>query len=274
MAARILRSSPRASDRDLAARVRELNYATTDLLARGDFSAALSPAEEAWQLAVGLEENSQERTLSQYNVAVATYKTGDRIRAESLLQELLTVARSGDQYDHTAVGGALNILGMIYTDLAQFDRAEPALLDALEELRLAGRKGDADYGQVLHNLAEVYREIGDLHAAIRVCREALESKRAALGQVHPEYARTLNNLGLLYLEIDEVQTAENLLEEAQRIRRAALPPGHADLASSAQCLGYLYIRQRRYQEAEQRCRPPWTSAGTSTGPTALRALPC
>jgi tetratricopeptide (TPR) repeat protein len=148
------------------------------------------------------------------------------------------------------VGGALNILGMIYTDLAQFDRAEPALLDALEELRLAGRKGDADYGQVLHNLAEVYREIGDLHAAIRVCREALESKRAALGQVHPEYARTLNNLGLLYLEIDEVQTAENLLEEAQRIRRAALPPGHADLASSAQCLGYLYIRQRRYQEAE------------------------
>jgi CHAT domain-containing protein/tetratricopeptide (TPR) repeat protein len=254
MAARILRAPPRASNGDLAARVRELNQATTELLVRGDFSAALSPAEEAWQLGAGLEENSQERTLSQYNLAIATYKTGNPVRAEILLQELLSVARSGDHYDRTTVGGTLNILGIIYTDLAQFDRAEPALLDALEELRLAGRKDDADYAQVLHNLAEVYREIGDLQAAIRFSQEALESKRAALGQAHPEYARTLNNLGLLYLEIDEVQTAEGFLEDAQRIRRAALQPGHADLASSAQSLGYLYLRQDRYQEAEAALR--------------------
>jgi tetratricopeptide (TPR) repeat protein len=126
MAARILRTPPRASDRGLAVRVRELNTTVTGLLSRGDFAEALSLAEEAWRLAAGLEENSPERTLSHYNVAMVTYKTGNLVRAESLLRELLTVARGDEQYDRTAVAGALNILGIIYTDLAQFDLAEPA----------------------------------------------------------------------------------------------------------------------------------------------------
>ncbi|WP_185845943.1 CHAT domain-containing protein [Kibdelosporangium aridum] len=254
MARRILRMSPRASDRDLANQVRALNLTVSDLLSRNDFAAAAGPAAEAWQLAQGLEDNTQERTVSHYNVGTVAYLAGDLPESESLLGELVTVARRTEHYDRTAVGAALNILGMIHTDLARFDLAESALLDALAELRLANRPLDVNFGQVQGNLAEVYREMGDIANAIQVSHKALESKQASLGREHPEYARTLNNLGLLYVEAGELRMAENLLVEAQRIRQAALPAGHADIGTSASSLAHLYLTEHRYEEAEAALR--------------------
>lgn len=269
MAERILRAPRRASDRNLAVRVRQLNAATVELLGHKDISAALASAEEAWRLAAALEERSSERTLSHYNVALAAYQNGDLVRAESLLRDLVIIARGSEHPDRTVVAGALNTLGMIYTDLAQFELAEPALRDALEELRLAGRKDDADYAQIQGNLAEVYREMGDLSTAIRVCRQAEESKRSSLGREHPEYARTLKNLGLLYVEIGELQAAEATLDEADRIFKIVCPPGHPDLAASARALAYLYLVQRRFREAETVLRTALENSRSINGADTL-----
>ncbi|GAA3826927.1 CHAT domain-containing protein [Streptomyces phyllanthi] len=254
MAERLLRSPRPASDRLLATRVRDLNAAAADGLSRKDLEAAIPAAEEAWRLAAGLEEGSSERTLSHYNLAMAAYSTGDRDRAEALFQQLLTIARGAEHYDRTLVAGTLNVLGMIHTDLARFDRAEPALLNALEELRLAGEEGGAFYAQVQHNLASLYEEMDDLYRAVEVGHEALEIKRSKLGRDHPEYARTLNNLGTVYAKLGELRTAEELLTQAQRIRQAVLPPDHADLAVSARALAHLHAEQRHYDEAESQAR--------------------
>jgi CHAT domain-containing protein/tetratricopeptide (TPR) repeat protein len=254
LAERILRAAPRAADRDLAGRVRALNATVIDLLVRGDYATAMEPAEEAWRLADGLEENTPERTMSHYNIAMVAYRVGDLVRAESLLGELLTVARRAEHYDRNAVAAVLNVLGVIYTDLARFDLAESALLDALEEFRLAGRQDDADYAQAQANLAEVYREKGDIATAIQLCHQALVAQHASLGGNHPEYARTLDNLGVLYVEAGEPRTAENFMEEAQRIRQTTLPPGHTDIGTSASTLAHLYLTEHRYDEAETALR--------------------
>lgn len=269
MAARLVRGPRRASDRDLAARVSRLNAVAGDGLSRKDFEMAIPAAEEAWRLAAGLEEGSPERTLSHYNLAMAAYSTGDRDQAESLLQELLAMTRGAEHYDRVLVAGALNVLGQIHIDLARFERAEPALLDALEELRLAGEKDGAFYAQVQHNLASLYEEMDDLDSAVRVGREALENKRARLGGDHPEYARTLNNLGVVYAKLGELRTAEELLTGAQRIRQAVLPPDHVDLGVSARALAYLYAEQRRYDEAATQARTALEIDRSAYGPDSL-----
>ena len=270
MARKVLAGPHPASDRGLEARVRELNTEVIALMSRGDFAAAVGPAEEALRLAAGLEENSRQWTVSHYNAASVSYQTGDLDVAESRLLALVAVVRSGGHYDRAAVAGALNVLGMLYTDLARFDRAEPALLDALRELDLDGGANAADRAQVQANLAEVYREMGDAQTAIRICREALEAKRASLGRAHPEYARTMNNLGVLYADIGDLETAEGLLREAQRIRRDALPPQHADLAVSAHCLGHLYLLQDRFDEAEAALQTALDINGSLEGTDTVR----
>ncbi|WP_406486065.1 tetratricopeptide repeat protein [Streptomyces phaeochromogenes] len=269
MAERLVRSPRRAADRLLAARVRDLNATASDGLSRKDFESAIPAAEEAWRLAAGLEERSTERTLSHYNIAMAAYSTGDRHRAETLLQELLTITRGAEYYDRTLVAGALNALGIIHTDLARFDGAEPALLDALEELRLAREEDGAFYAQVQHNLASLYEEMDDLPRAIRVGNEALENKRSKLGRNHPEYARTLSNLGTVYAKLGELQTAEELLTQAQRIRQAVLPPDHADLSVSARALAHVYVEQRRYDEAQSQARTALQIDRSTYGPESL-----
>ncbi|PSL52168.1 tetratricopeptide repeat protein [Saccharothrix carnea] len=250
MAARILRAAPRASDRDLADEVAGLTARTNDLLERGDFTGAVSLAERGWRRAAGLEENSPERTHSLYNLGQAAYRTGDLVRAEQLLCELVTVAEGHEHRNRVLVAGALNVLGNIHADLARFELAEPALLDALEQLRLAGRTGDADYVEVQGNLAEVYGEMGDVHRAIALSTQALRSMDESLGSAHPMYARILTNVGNMLREIGDLERAEGFLEGARQILRETRPAGHPDLAAAGEVLAALYLDQRRFTDAE------------------------
>ncbi|CAL9471559.1 hypothetical protein SUDANB95_02830 [Actinosynnema sp. ALI-1.44] len=254
MAARILRAAPRASDRDLAAEVAGLNAKVNGLLDHGDFTAAVSVAERSWRLAAGLEENSPERTHSRYNLGQAAYRTGDLARAEHLLRELVTVAKGHEHRNRAVVAAALNVLGNIHADLARFELAEPALLDALEQLRLAGRAGDADYIEVQGNLAAVYREMGDVHRAIALSTEALRSMGESVGSTHPAYARMLKNVGNMFREIGELERAEGFLEAARQILREVRPAGHPDLAAASEALAALYLDQRRFADAEAALR--------------------
>ncbi|WP_184920323.1 CHAT domain-containing protein [Saccharothrix ecbatanensis] len=254
MAGRILRAAPRASDRDLAARVQEINAKATDLLARKDIAEAAGLAEESLRLAAGLEENSPERTQSHYNVGLVTYYAGDLVRAEQVLSDLVTVAKGQEHGNRFLVAGALNVLGNIHADLARFELAEPVLLDALEQLRLADRTEDAQYAQVQANLAEVCREMGDTQRAILLCNAALRSMWESLGPDHPEYARTLKNFGGMLMEIGEYERAEHCLVQAQETFRAVLPAGHPDLATAGQALAHLYLEQQRYEDAESELR--------------------
>ncbi|GAA2208788.1 hypothetical protein GCM10009850_042460 [Nonomuraea monospora] len=251
MAARLLRAAPRASDRALAAQVRELNRTTVRLLVGASFAAALSPAQAAWRLADGLEVNSPERTSSHYHLAVAVYRTGDRDRAGALLRDLVTQARQAPGRDHVAVARALGVLGVIHTDLARYPQAISALRDALAEIQLAERPDDAVRAQILADLAEVHREMRDLPTAIRLGQEAVETQRAALGGRHPDHARTLGNLGLLYEETGDSQRAEALLTESGEILRNELPSHHPDITANARALAAVYARQGRLDEAER-----------------------
>ncbi|UBU08844.1 CHAT domain-containing tetratricopeptide repeat protein [Nonomuraea gerenzanensis] len=251
MADRLLRAAPRASDRALAAQVRELNRTTVRLLGRADFAAALGSAQAAWRLADGLEVNSPERTSSHYHLAVAVYRTGDRDRAGALLRDLVTQARQAPGRDHVAVARALGVLGVIHIDLARYPQAISALRDALEEIQLAERPDDAVRAQILADLAEVHREMRDLPTAIRLGQEAVETQRAALGGRHPDHARTLGNLGLMYEETGDSQRAEALLTESGEILRNELPSHHPDITANARALAAVYARQGRLDEAER-----------------------
>ncbi len=231
------------------AEVGRLNQQVGDLLAQGRHSEALPLAAQAWERARdALPEGAPERLTSQYNLAGLTYLAGDLAGAEALYEGLLARLRQSPA-GPMLTGACLNGLGLLYTDVGRFDRAEPLLLEALRTLEQAGKKGHADYAQTQGNLAELYREMGDLVAAIDHYHQALEVKRATQGRDHPDYANVLKNLGIAYLELGDKESAGRALEDAAAIY-ARLPEGHPRQASIATALGALYLQQGRLDEAE------------------------
>ena len=113
------------------------------------------------QLAATLEKTVQAEQLASRNAGTEAERLDDRQRAAALLDELVAEQPQSLQHQHT-LAATLYSIGLIQTELKQYDEAERSFERALE-LRDALRKQQPDKTHTALDLAEVRFALGRLY---------------------------------------------------------------------------------------------------------------
>jgi tetratricopeptide (TPR) repeat protein len=144
----------------------------------------------------------------------------------------------------------LNNFGLCYTDMGDFESAEPYYLRVMAIRKEALGVENQDYASSLNSLGNLYSDMGNYRAAELYYRQASEIIGKVLGKKHSNYAMSLNNLGLLYSEMGNYISAESYLLKALDVYKKNLEVEHPDCASNFNNLGILYSEIGNYEAAE------------------------
>jgi eukaryotic-like serine/threonine-protein kinase len=143
----------------------------------------------------------------------------------------------------------LNVLGRVYSQLSDYERAGPLLERALELRRAQGEP--LDIAESLSSVATVSLDQGDYDAAEVALREALMIRERHLTGHHPALASTLSDLGTALRYQGRYQDAETLHRMAVRIHRTLHDRPHEQLGFSLNRLAVSLFQQGEYDEAER-----------------------
>lgn len=214
----------------------------------------------------GLAENDPDlylfsEAMGYYNMGNLHYSNNRFYDAEKNFSKAIQIYNTIPRKDNqTFVNIALtkNCLGMTFTDLYQFQKAENEHLEGINILRNLTRTLPkiflADLAMSLTNLGDLYR-ITRNEKALNCYLEAKDIWHH-LAKIYPqsyrhERAATLSNLGLLYYEKRETKDSLNNFRQSLRIRKkmvkiasSAYLPGLAETLNNYGLL-YLYLNMNR-----------------------------
>ena len=241
--------------RDLAARVRKFGKAknikhlsrrAVQLYHEGQYSQAVSLAEESLELArqVWGEEHPNIAT-SLNNLAVLYKLQGSLAEVEPLYQEALAMRKRLFSGDHPDVAQSLDSLAGFYESQGRLDAAESLCEEALAMRKRLFPTHHPDVATSLNNLAGLYESQGRLKAAEPLIEEALAMRKRLFPGDHPDVAGSLNNLAGLYESQGRSSAATPLLEEALAMTKRLFPHDHPRVALSLNNLAFLYKSQGR-----------------------------
>ena len=156
-----------------------------------------------------------------------------------------------------------NILGILYRDLHDYDKAEEFYLKALENrTQLFSQNPDAyraDLARTQNNLGFLYSDLHDYAKAEEYLLKALENKTLLFTQNPDAYradlAGTQNNLGNLYKNLHDYAKAEEYYLKALKNKTLLFSQNpdayRTDLAMTQNNLGNLYYNLHDYAKAEE-----------------------
>jgi len=109
----------------------------------------------------------------------------------------------------------LDVIGRLYTELADYDRARPVLEEALAiRRRLVGER-HPDYVTTLENLAQVAGLRQEVDESVRLRSEVLSLRRELSGREDPKSLNALYSLGFALHRAGQDSAAWSLLDEWQ-----------------------------------------------------------
>jgi CHAT domain-containing protein/tetratricopeptide (TPR) repeat protein len=246
--------------RDLAALVRkarkaknlkQLNRRAVQLYHQGQYSQAVSLAEEVLALARQLWGEEHPNVASSLNNLAVLYKSQGRLtEAEPLYQEALAMRQRLFSGDHPDVAQSLDSVAGLYESQGRLDAAESLCEEALAMRQRLFPHDHPDVAGSLNSLAGLYESQGRLKAAEPLYEEALAMRQRLFPGNHRDVAGSLNNLAGLYKSQGRLSAATPLLEEVLAITKHLFPHDHPHVALSLNNLAFLYKSQGRLDAAQ------------------------
>jgi CHAT domain-containing protein len=215
----------------------------------GDQDGALSTAKRMHRLAL------QEQGDTSYWYALSARYIGNPFYSQENVDSCLFYweksAKLFSEYhpDHADYATSLNNLGVLYSDLGDYAKAEEYHLQSLAIRKKVLGEEHADYANSLYNLGNLYRDLGDYAKAEEYYLKSLAIKKKVLGEEHADYASSLHNLGGLYSDLGDYAKAEKYYLQSLAIKKKVLGEEHADFLRSQQNLALLRFRQEEYPES-------------------------
>ena len=144
----------------------------------------------------------------------------------------------------------LTILGVAYTSMGNYPKAETTYLEAkaIQEKTLG--KEHLSYITSLNILGYVYREMGDDAKEEACYLEAKTIQERVFGREHSGYASSLSNLAGLYNRLGDDVKAVAFYLEAKAIQEKVSGKEHIDYATTANNLAAVYCAMGDYARAE------------------------
>ena len=156
--------------------------------------------------------------------------------------------------DGLAAAQCADVVGMIYRDLGQMDRAERWHRDAVARLRDLYSGDHPAVAGALANLGSVLDAVGQAEESEASHREALEMRRRLFEPDHLDIASSLQTLSAALYRRLRFEQAEDYARESLEIYRKKLDAPDGRIGSALFNLGRIVRYRGRTQEAEQLLR--------------------
>lgn len=160
-------------------------------------------------------------------------------------------------------------LANVFDDVAQYDRAEFYLQQALQTAEQHFGSDSHKTAISLNNLAKMFIATNRIASAEPLLRRALEIGKAKFGPHHTVVGIWLNNLGKMLMDMNRMAEAEPLLRQAFTITEATYGSNHPNLATPLNNLAML-LAENHISEAELLLRRALAINESSFGPNHPR----
>ena len=222
--------------------------------------------------------NEKDRALqaarSLYDQAAGSRRAGKSADGIASAARALEIAEKNLDAENPEIARVLNLLGNLYSDTSDFDKAEAAYQRALTIRTKAFGETNPNVAMTLGDLGVVYRLKGEPERAEPLYRKALAIREQIWGKEHPEIARTLLSLGNLALDGGDYVGAEKIYLQALAIRDKTTEPDNLLIVPTLNALGVVYgelgdyvkavaMYQRALSVAEKNLPPEHPTIATS-----------
>ena len=199
-------------------------------------------------------EAATAREVSEFLIALfdssdPTLAQGEDLTARQLLDSGADRIEALDDQPRTQAA-FMETMGRVFTNLGEFERAEPLLDHAVNIRRLSADDDELALAQALHYQAILIDQQGHYDDAEEPIRRAVEVRERRLGD-HPDLGHSLNTLGNVLWHQGRLDEAEVVHRQALELRQRILPADHTDIGQSMHNLGALRYFAADLAEAER-----------------------
>jgi CHAT domain-containing protein len=182
--------------------------------------------------------------LAQHYIVEGLYE-----QAEALLLETLEVRKTNDTEDF-GWSRINNLLGRLYRDQGQFDKAEPLLVGSLRDIERLRGKDNLTYSNALNTLGIFYRRTKQYDKAEAAYEEVRVFREKFFGKEHVQYAHIMENLGVVFQNTGRYELAETYMLTSKAIKQKAYEAGKpADYQNALLNLASLYTETGKLEKS-------------------------
>jgi serine/threonine protein kinase/tetratricopeptide (TPR) repeat protein len=163
---------------------------------------------------------------------IANRATGEALTVRGLIDAGAEQARTGLADQPEAQAEILQVLGRIYRQYGDYDKAAPLLEQALASARAVYGPEHVRVANALSEIGVVLTQTGDYAAAADRLQRALDMRIRLFGTDHADVAVTMVELARIYQDRGLGDRAEPLQREALAIRERVLGPEDRETAVS------------------------------------------
>ncbi len=150
-----------------------------------------------------------------------------------------------------SIATSLNNLALVQKAIGKYSEAEVSYKKAIDIYKFQSKTNHPDYTNPVNNLGELYRTMGRTQDAANAFMEVIELRKKLLGTDHPNYANALNNLALLESEVGYYEDAEKHFLECGIIYKKILGEKHRFYANCLNNLAYVYKATGKIEKAKE-----------------------
>jgi tetratricopeptide (TPR) repeat protein len=215
-----------------------------------DFKAAEQAALEAFDKAEGFAQDD-DRVIQNHVVLADIYReTRQWAAASEQLKFALAGHASRGRQEGQEASNLQNKLGIVCTQMKDYDCALPAFEAALNIKRQKYAENAASIASVVTNLAELCRRKADLPRALALHQQAIADKEGALGADHPALVASLNDIALVLRDLKRHDEAVAPLQRALELaKKNTAPGGRADVGTTLHNIGDIAAALGKRDEA-------------------------
>ena len=215
----------------------QLQHHADELIAKGEFSKAISLQKKALEINIKYLGNENANTASVYqNLGNSYTYAADYLNAIPCLEKALDIDKKvlGEQHPNTIAD--LYSLGNAYDDSGDHLKAISCYEKALPIAKKVLGEEDFHVAFILQGLGIGNACLGNYQKAISYHEKALAIDEKVLGSKHPNTAMVLQNLGTSYNGLGNYQKAKYLFERAYSITEQEFGSQNARIAGLMESL--------------------------------------
>ncbi len=197
------------------------------------------------------KDKSLQEARSFYNQALAARRAGKSPEAIPFAAQSLEIFEKNSAAETADAALASSLLGNLYTETSDFDKAETAYQKTLAIRTKIYGEANPLVALTLSDLGVVYRLRGEPERAAPLYQKSLTIREQTLGAEHPEVSRILQNIGNLSLDAGDYVEAQKYYEKVLTIREKTLEPTNSAIPSTLNGLAVIYSELGDNGKAEQ-----------------------